>query len=298
MIEKNIVDRVPKYAGRIKLTPVNGSPDLFTMERADEPTVEGTPIDKATFDSVIQSRLTGRFYDTKVTRETVAGMTGLTVSPIPTSGWVYDADNRLIARNGQFVVEADSDQNTSANRVDDVFVNSGWQSVGGTESWIEVYHAQALKVRSIRFAIELQYSSRLIQLEIQGSTNGTNWQNLGTYTNAQLTLNTAMSYTLVNTNDFNYYRLVFTSDSSNRITVKGLQYQLYDVSSYANAYTLEKMPLVWDKGQRLTIYTPAAANTFAVTENTLNGVKINTILQPFNRYELTYNGTAFDAKGV
>lgn len=296
MVETDFKDRVPTYAGRVKLTPVSGQTNIFDMVRADEPTEEGTPLDKATFDSITQSRLTGRFYEPTVTRATVAGLTDLTVTPIPTSGWIYDTDNQLIARSGAFVVEGSSDQNTSANRVDDVFNSSGWQSVGGTESWIEIYHSQALKVKKIRFTVEMQYSSRLTQLEIQGSTNGTTWQALGTY--SSVTANTAMDYTLSNTSDYNYYRLVFTSDGSNRITVSDLSYILYDVSSYTNAYTLDKMPLVWDKGQRLTIYTPANVNTYAVAENSLNGVKVNTILQSGRRYELRYNGTSFDVKEV
>ena len=69
MIEKNIVDRVPTHAGRVKLTPVSGQTNIFDMERADNPTVEGTPIDKATLDSIIKSRLTGRFYEPTITSE-------------------------------------------------------------------------------------------------------------------------------------------------------------------------------------------------------------------------------------
>lgn len=296
MIERDIKDRVPTYAGRVKLTPVDGQPDTYDVERADEPTEEGTPLDKATLDSIIQSRLTGRYYEPTVTRARNSALSGLTVSPIPTSGWIYDTDDRHIARSGQFVVEVSSDGNTDANRADDVFNNSGWESVGGLESWVEIYHAQALKVNKIRFAVEMQYTSRLTQLEIQGSTNGTTWQSLGTYT--AVTVDTLMDYTLTNTNDFNYYRLVFTSDGSNRITVSNLSYILYDVSSFTNAYNLAKMPLVWDRGQRLTIYTPTNVNTFAVAENTLNGVKVNTILQSGRRYELRYNGTNFDTKEV
>lgn len=40
-------DRVPTYAGRVKLTPVTGSTDLFDMQMADEPTEVGTPLNKA-----------------------------------------------------------------------------------------------------------------------------------------------------------------------------------------------------------------------------------------------------------
>lgn len=50
MIE--VLDRVPKYPGRIKLTPVAGQENVYDMGRADEPIVEGTPINKALFDSI------------------------------------------------------------------------------------------------------------------------------------------------------------------------------------------------------------------------------------------------------
>lgn len=41
-------NRQPTYPGRVKLTPVPGSSDLYDMERADQPTVEGTPLNKST----------------------------------------------------------------------------------------------------------------------------------------------------------------------------------------------------------------------------------------------------------
>lgn len=42
-------DRVPTYPGRVKLTPVSGQENTYDMERADEPTQEGTPLNKSTF---------------------------------------------------------------------------------------------------------------------------------------------------------------------------------------------------------------------------------------------------------
>ena len=47
-----VVDRVPTYPNRIKLTHSDGSVEYVTWERADAPTVEGTPINKALFDSI------------------------------------------------------------------------------------------------------------------------------------------------------------------------------------------------------------------------------------------------------
>lgn len=41
-------DRIPTYAGRVKLMPVSNQPNTYDMERADEPIQEGTPINKET----------------------------------------------------------------------------------------------------------------------------------------------------------------------------------------------------------------------------------------------------------
>ena len=77
MIEKNIKDRIPTYPGRVQLTPVDGQPNVYEMTRADEPIEEGTPINKATLESFVKSRLTGRFYTLNVTHtlDTVATST-------------------------------------------------------------------------------------------------------------------------------------------------------------------------------------------------------------------------------
>ena len=42
-------DRVPRYPGRVKLTPVSGQANTYDMTMADQPTVEGTPLNKQTF---------------------------------------------------------------------------------------------------------------------------------------------------------------------------------------------------------------------------------------------------------
>ena len=42
-------DRVSTYPGRITLTPVTGETDTYDWARADDPTVDGTPLNKATF---------------------------------------------------------------------------------------------------------------------------------------------------------------------------------------------------------------------------------------------------------
>ena len=48
-----VKDRVSTYPGRVKLTRADGSSEYVTIERADAPTQEGTPINKALFDSIL-----------------------------------------------------------------------------------------------------------------------------------------------------------------------------------------------------------------------------------------------------
>ena len=43
-----MIDRIPTKPGRIKLTDEQGNVKYYTMERADEPLEEGTPLNKAT----------------------------------------------------------------------------------------------------------------------------------------------------------------------------------------------------------------------------------------------------------
>ena len=40
-------DRVPLYPGRVTLTPVAGQANTYDMVRADQPTQDGTPLNKA-----------------------------------------------------------------------------------------------------------------------------------------------------------------------------------------------------------------------------------------------------------
>ena len=49
MIE--VIDRIPTYPGRVKMTPVAGQENTYDMVRADVPIEPGTPINKALFDS-------------------------------------------------------------------------------------------------------------------------------------------------------------------------------------------------------------------------------------------------------
>lgn len=64
-------DRVPLYPGRVKLNPVAGQDNTFDMVRADEPTQEGTPLNKET-----------------LLKDSTAALLGLTNTAVPDDAFV------------------------------------------------------------------------------------------------------------------------------------------------------------------------------------------------------------------
>ncbi len=76
-------NRVPTKPGRIKLTDDSGNSQYYTMERADEPTVEGTPLNKATlFDSENESR-----YACGLPNDALKMLTKEWQVSVPAAGW-------------------------------------------------------------------------------------------------------------------------------------------------------------------------------------------------------------------
>lgn len=78
---KEVIDRVPTRPNRIKLTSESdGSINYYAWERADEPTVDGTPINKELFDSI--STDLNAIRESHITKEVTLGTT-----------WVQDSAN-------------------------------------------------------------------------------------------------------------------------------------------------------------------------------------------------------------
>lgn len=296
MEEKNIVDRVPTYPGRVKLTPVSGAPDLFTIERADEPTNEGTPIDKATLDSIIQSRLTGRFYvptanPIKATSRTIKA------NPIPTGSWV-ESNGYKDATSGGYLIEGNSIMNseTSTSKAFDGNTNTYWDTgyTGGAQ--VVITFSTPIVIKKIKLRISHGSAIANFSITISASNDKSNWTTL--YSGASIpTILT--EFTLTATGEYKYYRLLTNNGGASVQTyVYDLSISEYEIFDYSLDYVVSIFPISWTAGQRVTVEIPINVSTMGLTSNTLNGVPVNTILQPSRRYELTYNGTAFDAKGV
>lgn len=76
-------DRVPLYPGRVKLTPVSGQENTYDMVRADEPTQEGTPLNK---DSLL--------------KDATAAMYGMPNTAVPDEVLAFLSKAALLDENG------------------------------------------------------------------------------------------------------------------------------------------------------------------------------------------------------
>ena len=78
-----MIDRVPTLPGRTKITKADGSTEYVTIERADEPTQAGTPLNKATlFDSNAEAR-----YAAATPSEAFNKAVQILTATVPASGW-------------------------------------------------------------------------------------------------------------------------------------------------------------------------------------------------------------------
>lgn len=295
MKEFNIKDRVPTYPNRVILNPVPGETNTFDMERADVPREPGTPINKAMLDSIIKSRLTGRFYPCEVTFDAMSTTT-ITRNPIPTTGWAVS--NIRNATNGtDYTIEASSSINTdySVEKALDADIETQWASTDGLTHYYIIRFPVALKIKKFKLLMGITGNTTGNTLVIQGSNNNTDWENLHTITSYPL--NDIAEYTISTQGIYEYYRLYFTRSASGRVYINTFEITDCEVSVYSAHYANNEMPTVWDKGQRVTIETTEAPK-HSVLVNTFNDLIVNTILQPLKRYEFVYNGESFDVKEV
>lgn len=296
MIEVDFKDRVPTYPGQIKLTPVHGQPDTFTMERADEPIVEGTPINKATLDSIIHSRLTGRYYEPSVVRTQTGVESGITINPIPSSGWTFDNTRTIFIKEGYKITVSSTMGQADPDRAVDGDSSSYWSSKSEAAHTFTLQLDEAVMVKKIKLRYKAESAAFVTNAKFLGSVDGNTWRELWA-SNNNMQVKTEIA--LASPGVYSYYRLTFEYTSAMPVYLYDFEISEYDINYYHNEFYLaDGLPGAFTKEQRLMLLVPENTVTMGVVTNSLNGILINTILQKNRRYELRYNGESFVAKEV
>lgn len=154
-----VVDRVPTYPNRIKLTHSDGSVEYVTWERADAPTVEGTPINKALFDSIAKDLgLSGptTIYVSKTGSNTLGN--GTQASPYATIQYAINSLPKNLGGNVAFI---NIGAGTYAEAVNVEFFSNGRITFTGVQD--AVVSIQGLTVRGC--AMNLEFIHTQVQSE-------------------------------------------------------------------------------------------------------------------------------------
>lgn len=293
MKEVTFLNRVPTYPGRVILTPVDGQANTYDMVRADAPVETGTPLDKATFDSMVHSRLTGRYYAPSVSREVLRTSSGV-VDPVPSSGWIENSYTDFTNGSYKLTSSYPDYPNLPPRAFDNSTTTYFSAESDSGETWIAVDFGVRIVVNKLSVCW-FSYDYDSFRVSFQGSNDGLEWAEIASTTGNR---ETPTDWSFDNAAEYSMYRLLFTQGTENAMRLYDWSITGWSASVYKNLYTTDGLPTEWTQGQRVMIETPANVNTIGVSVNALNGVTVSTILQPSTRYELCYTGSVFVAKEV
>lgn len=91
-------DRISLYPGRVKLTPVSGQDNVYDMTRQDNPTTEGTPLNKSTLLTDEVAETLGLDPATATPSQAINAVAGKAITnkltlTLTAAGWAADGDD-------------------------------------------------------------------------------------------------------------------------------------------------------------------------------------------------------------
>lgn len=146
-------NRVPTKPGRIKLTDDSGNIKYYTMERADEPTTEGTPLNKATLFSATNEEL----YQCSVPSEAFDKLAESIEIHLPKDGWSAERDENGYLYQRVEVEKINSKMNPLAS------LKGG--SRNEKASWLFIHAIETYDGYVIARAVNLPYADMTVELK-------------------------------------------------------------------------------------------------------------------------------------
>lgn len=223
----------------------------------------------------------------------------LNTNPVPTS-WTLVTGTISYQNNG-YVINASAQ--TSGNQTYLAFDGSAdtyWAFAGQTASWISLELPEPLLVRKFKLRLEAT-GNGASGFIIRGSNNNNDWVDLYTNTGTNMP-NTLTEIILSNPGTYKYYRIFFPVDGTTSLKnfrVYEFQISDYTTTTYSVAHTIAGISLThWSSKQILLVETSTGYTNVGTVSNTLNGIPVDTILQPGKKYELIYLVSKFQAKEV
>ena len=280
----------------MKITHENGTVEYVTMERADEPTQAGTPINKALFDSIQNDALA--IIDGKNNLSNIynvgtytTGTRTITDNFNGSDGWVASGDKTLIhSKTGWTLTASGSDDTYPFSR----FVDGDDTKIALNKNvyvtWTRPY---AYKLKSIHAKI--------------GASTGGNTLRIGT----DSTLTTSGAYTSYSTTtsgtDATYSYTASSSLTSFYMRARGSSstysiklYELYSIQYETTCNILTyTFPYTLTSGTEIKIKTPSNLNTNYPTIVKIGSTEFCIgMLQPNTNYDLIYQNSKVEMNPI
>ena len=155
-LKTEVVDRIPTYPGRVKMTPVSGQTNVYDMERADSPVEVGTPLNKALFDQKAYTLTESVTVSVATTGSDITG-DGTDVAPYAT---IQKAINSLPKCLGSYHAQIDIAAGTYNERVTVDGFYGGRLTIGVSDRTVTVRGISVMSSSAVRINISnITYSS-------------------------------------------------------------------------------------------------------------------------------------------
>lgn len=237
---QNIKDRVPvnvlsNDAIRYGIYDEQGNLVRYEyIKREDEPTEEGTPINKALFNNFQGDLYTqDRYNQPQVTYEPTRY--GLVQKDIIPKIWSRKTDTEYIANDGT-ILTSSTPRTAERAVINACDGNTSSAFVVNTKTaWLKIKFNNAVKATKMKTFIcdDSGNASYLSSVIIQGSNDDTTWDNLYTITSEQKSL---IESVLNNPKEYIYYRLNITSTVPTNWNIQVIEWQISEYEGYDYSY--------------------------------------------------------------
>lgn len=278
-----LTDNVLKYT----LTKEDNTTELVQIDLATPLQVVGTPLNKATFDSIkTHLDLIGK-YNTPTISSSASVTSG---NYIPT----YTSATNPTG----FEVTASSNTTTAWRNLDNND-NTMWTPASqDTNPWWQIKLDTSIWINQISIVVSNTAGGTKYPV-LQGSADGTTFADIYTMSVPQSSSRQTISFNIPASPLYQYYRVVYNST----IGIATFQIKKWYIASAMNMYTLNNNLASLDKGQIAKILIPSAYKGGNIQLNINNlGYKNITLesgvgYSPDEPLTLWYNGTSFQIDG-
>lgn len=297
-VKDEILNGEPKY----EIRDVDGNV-IYTgisIEMITPLLQEGTPLNSKLFESFLEEIDQNLKELSRIDRyniPTIPGSTGAVEDErnLLEGTWTPESYGAFTAINGEMEVTV-PDHSTEEHSVVELFSSTGWISDSDRKVEVIIDFSTPRHIKAFEMGLHINNTSYFGTFSISGSNNETAWTTLYETTTYQ---SGVTEYNLTRHDNYRYYKLMFSNTTTVRCGIRELK-----VASYyarANKIFFDNNIKEYFENMRFLMAIPENSLTHdrvLIDINDLGQKDVNGIINSGKKYELVYNGNAFNAREI